>query len=97
MVKRLKRISPLQMGKFLGIFYALFSLLIIPFFILGAVVSAFAPHSHGGNLQAGIGLGVGLILAVLAPIFYGFIFGALGALLYNLIASWVGGIEFEIE
>jgi hypothetical protein len=34
------------------------------------------------------------------PVFYGamgFVFGAIGALLYNLLAKWVGGFEFELE
>jgi hypothetical protein len=35
-----------------------------------------------------------------APVFYGamgFIMGAISALLYNLFAKWVGGIELEME
>jgi hypothetical protein len=27
----------------------------------------------------------------------GFVFTALGCLLYNLVASWIGGIEVELE
>jgi hypothetical protein len=33
-----------------------------------------------------------------APIFYGafsYVFVALGSVLYNVLAKWVGGIEFE--
>jgi uncharacterized protein YqgC (DUF456 family) len=94
-------VAPLQLGIVAGIFYALFSLIIVPFFLLVAVVSAFMPHNQqSGALQAGMGIGLGLLFAVLAPVLYGamgFIFGALGALLYNLIAGWTGGIEFEVE
>ena len=39
-------------------------------------------------------------VSVLAPVFYGvigFIFGALGALIYNIAAGFVGGVEFELE
>jgi len=34
------------------------------------------------------------------PFFYaalGFIFGVVGAFIYNLLAKWVGGIEVEVE
>lgn len=27
----------------------------------------------------------------------GFVFGAIGALIYNLVAKWVGGFELELE
>ena len=39
-------------------------------------------------------------MAIAAPIMYGlmgFVMGAIGALIYNLIAGWVGGIEMELE
>ena len=101
MTKKLKRIAPLQLGIVSGVFYALFSLIIVPFFILIAVASAFAPHPQGaGAMQMGMGIGMGLFFAVLAPIMYGamgFIFGALAGLVYNLVASWTGGIEFVTE
>jgi len=51
-------------------------------------------------MQAGIGVGMGLVFAVLAPILYGamgFLVGALAGLVYNLVAKWTGGIEFEVE
>jgi len=39
-------------------------------------------------------------MLIILPIFYGvvgFIAGAIGAALYNLIAGMVGGIEIEVE
>src|SRR5579864_9003241 len=42
---------------------------------------------------------VGIVLAVLMPVLYGvtgFVSGAIGALLYNLLAKWVGGFELEL-
>ena len=38
--------------------------------------------------------------AILAPFLYaamGFVFGAIGAFIYNLVAKWIGGIEVEVE
>jgi len=101
MNRKLKRIDPLQLGIVAGVFYALFSLIIVPIFILIAVVAAFAPqHGQSGAMQAGLGVGMAAVFAVLAPIMYGamgFIFGALGGLIYNLVARWTGGIAFEVE
>ena len=42
----------------------------------------------------------GVGFAVVAPLMYavmGFVSGVIGALLYNLVAKWVGGIEVEVE
>jgi hypothetical protein len=101
MTKKLKRISPLQLGIVAGVFYALISLIIVPFFVLMAIVTTFAPHPQGsGAMQAGLGVGFALGLAVMAPIMYGamgFLFGALSGLVYNLVARWTGGIEFVVE
>ena len=38
--------------------------------------------------------------AIFVPVIYavmGFVSGALGAVIYNLVAKWVGGIEVEVE
>jgi len=101
MTRKLKRIAPLQLGIVAGVFYALMSLIIVPIFLLIAVAAAFAPHTEGsGAMQAGIGVGMGIVFAILAPIIYGamgFLFGALAGLIYNLVAKWTGGIEFVVE
>jgi hypothetical protein len=42
----------------------------------------------------------GIGFAALMPVLYGavgFVGGAIGALLYNLFAKWVGGFELQIE
>lgn len=92
MTRKLKRIAPLQLGIVAGVFYALISLIIVQIFVLIAIASAFAPHTGGlGAMQAGIGVGMGLFFAVLAPIMY----GAMGFILarspaWSLI-SWQSG------
>jgi hypothetical protein len=43
---------------------------------------------------------MGFGLLIFAPILYaamGFLTGLIGALVYNLAASWLGGIEVEVE
>jgi len=42
----------------------------------------------------------GAAAIIILPIMYGifgFIGGAIGAWIYNLVAGWIGGIEIELE
>jgi hypothetical protein len=99
MPKRLKRIAPVKFGIVLGIFYGLISLVIVPFFLLAIIIPSFAP-THEGAMQQGLTTGLGLVFCILLPVFYavfGGLFGMLAAWLYNVVASWTGGIEFEVE
>jgi hypothetical protein len=93
--KRIKRFAPLQLGKMLAILYGIMGLIFIPFFLLMTLVAAHMPAQQRVGLLA---FGAGF--AVFVPIIYaamGFVFGALGALIYNLVAKWIGGIEVEVE
>lgn len=93
--RRIKRIAPLQLGKMLAILYGIMGLLFIPFLLL---VTAFASQMPGQQRVGFMALGAGF--AVFFPLIYaamGFVFGVLGALIYNLVAKWVGGIEVEVE
>lgn len=88
MKKTITRIGPLSAAKVMALLYFLIS---IPFMLIMAVVSLFAPA--GGDR-------IGIVMIILVPIFYalfGFIFTLIGAWLYNLIASVVGGIEYTSE
>lgn len=87
MRKRISRIAPVQLGKISAVFYAILS---IPLALFFGIVSAFSPSQDAMPL--------GMLIAI--PIVYivaGFVFMALGALLYNVIVRWTGGIEFESE
>ncbi|MFT3870134.1 MAG: hypothetical protein QM715_16930 [Nibricoccus sp.] len=93
--RRIKRIAPLQLGKMLGILYGIMGLLFLPFFLLmGVLSSQLPPDQRAGMMFFGVGF------ALFAPVMYavmGFITGALGALVYNVVAKWIGGIEVEVE
>jgi hypothetical protein len=78
----IKRIGVLQAAKFMAVVYLALSLLFTIFLVAVGVGS--------------ISFGRILLQILLAPIF-GFIFAAIGCLLYNLIASKMGGIEIELE
>jgi len=44
--------------------------------------------------------GLGIYAIILVPIMYaaiGFVGGAISALLYNVLAKWVGGVKLEIK
>ena len=91
----IKSVGVLSVAKIMGLMYACMGLIFAPLFLLiGLLASAAGQHN---NPLAGI-FSIGL--AVLFPLIYGvigFIAGAIGALLYNLFARWVGGFELEIE
>jgi len=91
---KLTKIGVLSLAKFQAVMMALIGL------------AAGIIYSFGGAIYDifTIGLNEGTALAFLAllgmPIMfaaYGFIIGALGAFLYNLVAEWLGGIEIDIE
>jgi len=93
--RRIKRIAPLQLGKMLAILYGIMGLLFIPFFLVMSAVSSQMPPEHRVGMMA---FGIGFAIA--APFLYaamGFVFGALGALIYNVVARWIGGVEVEVE
>ncbi len=95
-----RRIGVLSAGKMSGILGLLLGLIIgliygLIFMMVGVV--GLAGRNGPG---AGIGIGLGLGFIILMPIVYGmmsFIFGMIYALIYNLAAGAVGGIELELE
>lgn len=95
MTRRIKRITPLQLGKILAVLYGVGGLLAAPVFLLIGL----AGSASGQNTAVPAVLG-GVVGAVLAPVIYaimGFLIGVVGAFVYNLVAGWLGGIEVEVE
>ena len=97
---KLKRIAPLQAGKMLAVFYGLLSLVFVPFMMLFMFVASLAARQaeHPAPLPFMFGMGMGFVIFL--PLVYagmGFIFGALGAWIYNLVAKWIGGFELDFE
>jgi hypothetical protein len=77
------------------IFGVLYGLGIILF---GAMMMGSAGKDAG--MAGGGAIVMGIIMMIAIPIIYGimmFIAGAIGALLYNLFAGMVGGIEINVE
>jgi hypothetical protein len=87
-------------GMIVGMVYGLISLIFVPFFVLMIGLSTMAQVASGQSQHAGLGIVGGILMMIFLPIFYtvlGGLFGMLGAFLYNLVAGWIGGIEFEVE
>jgi hypothetical protein len=90
-----KSFGVMSVAKIMGVLYACMGLLFAPFFLLVGLLGSMAGQQN--SPFAGI---VGVVVAILLPFFYGvlgFIGGAIGALLYNLLSKWVGGFEVEVE
>ena len=92
-VAKMQGVMGLVIGLIIGVIYGL---IIIAYSLLGASILK-------GNSSLAVGGGgvvVGIIAMIAIPIIYGiigFIGGAIGALLYNLFAGMVGGVEIEVE
>jgi hypothetical protein len=79
------------LGLILGICMALFSM-------VAGSLSSMAGGQASAARAFGFGMGIGAI--IIFPILYGVIggiFAAIGAVIYNLVAGWVGGLEVDIS
>ena len=92
----LRRIGPASAFKIGLVSYAFVGFIAGVFCSLIALTGAsFAPHAHLPFAPV-----IGLFAVILCPIVYGIIGGiaaVISALIYNLSASWVGGVEVEIN
>ncbi len=89
----LKRVGPFSCAKISAVLYGLMGLIVGFLFSLIALVGA----AIGGSGSSAL-FGVGAV--IILPILYGglgFVGGALMAWLFNLVASWIGGLEVEFE
>ena len=92
---RLRSVDVISCAKIYGILHMAIGVLIgLLFVLIGLIGFAAAPGQQKFGM---IGM---LIFAALSPFLYGalgFVFGAIAALLYNWVASAIGGIQMELE
>jgi hypothetical protein len=92
-----RRIGPGSAFKVGLVLYGIMGLLIgIIFAAVSMLGGALAPPAETGMFRMFFGAGAIVVL----PICYGVIggiSGALGAVIYNLVAGWVGGLEVDIS
>jgi hypothetical protein len=97
MVTRLRRINPVQFALVTAILYAILT------FIIALLILPFGGFMSGVGQSPAMrmfGAGIGAVMVVVMPILYfiiAFVFGLIGAALYNLVAGWTGGIEITLE
>jgi hypothetical protein len=100
---RIRKLGILSVAKMYAAIMLVMSLIIsVPYglfimFFGGMMMSA---GGRGGLAAGGGSIVFGLLFMIGLPIMYGaigFVAGAIGALLYNLFAGMVGGIEIEVE
>jgi hypothetical protein len=90
----IQSVGVFSVAKIMGLIYAAMGLIIMPFLLLAAVFGSMASVKN-----APLSGMFGIVFAVMAPVLYGamgFVCGAIGAGLYNLLAKWVGGIEVSV-
>ena len=102
----IRRVGVLSIAKIEGFLMFIVGLIIgviygLTVIIFGAVImSALAQRGEGQVLGGVSTIVVGILIMIVVSIFYGvmgFIGGAIGALIYNIAAGIVGGIELELE
>jgi hypothetical protein len=84
---RLKRFGIHPTALIVAILYFVLAVVFVPFFYL-------ASRSIPGGSQ------LPAIVLVIGPVLYGifgYVFSAIGCWLYNLVASWTGGIALTLE
>jgi len=95
----LKRLGVMSVAKLEAVVFAVVGLIEgILFAIISSIISSVAGLVGIGGM--GSVLGFGSLSIVIFPIAFGiigFIAGAIGAFLYNLITGWIGGIEIDLE
>lgn len=101
---RIRKVGILSLAKIYAAMFFVMSLLIaIPyglFIIIFALIGAGNASGDAAFMLGGGGIVIGIVVMIALPVTYGvmgFIGGALGALVYNIFAGIVGGIEIEVE
>lgn len=93
----LKNIGVMSLAKILGAIYGVIGFIAGFFlFLIMGVAGGVAGFGQGGGMMIGAGLLMWVFYAVAFAI-VGFVGGAIQAILYNVFAEKVGGVEVEIS
>lgn len=90
----LKKIDVLSVAKLEGLLLAIIGL------IIGIIVAIISVTIGAMTSLGSMGAGYGILAIIIMPIYLGvmgFVVGAVGAFLYNIVAGWIGGIKLEFE
>ena len=101
MPKVIREVGVLSVGKVAGIVYASIGLIVVVLVALVSVLGGFAGLlNEGGAAQGFVALFLGVGAVFVLPIFYGLLGSLVGmfvAVIYNVAARVVGGIEVTID
>jgi hypothetical protein len=86
----IKRIDPMSFAKLNGVMYAAIGL------ILGLFFALVGRGFGAGGMMGSFGMAAIIVLPIIYGVF-GFVATAIFAMIYNLVAGWVGGIKLEVE
>jgi hypothetical protein len=95
----IKRFDPMSVGKLSGLTYLVLGLFFGVIFALMSLVGAGLGAAASGSNQPWFGALFGVGAVIFFPIFYGilgFLSGLIGAVIYNVVAGWIGGIQVEL-
>jgi hypothetical protein len=93
---RLKSVGVMSVAKIAALMYGGLALILVPLFLLVAVVMSFFPQGTPDQPSAI----TFVAFAVVSPFLYagmGFIVGAITGFAYNIVARWVGGLELHFD
>jgi hypothetical protein len=100
-MKTIKKFEPLSVMKIAGVCYAGMGFLEGALFSVIFLIVPFAPIPAGGTpFPHWLGVLFGGLAIVFFPIFFGIIgalMAGLGAVIYNVSARYLGGIQVEVE
>lgn len=93
----LKRIDPLAAGKVLACLYLVLGVLQSAYIgVMFTLIDRRFGRVNGVNGAPMIVAGMLILAAPVIMVIIGFVSGVLGSILYNWVAQWTGGLEFEL-
>jgi hypothetical protein len=93
----IKRVGPVSCAKVVAALYVIVGIAIGGLISLGSMAGGMASEVPW---MAGIGAAIGIAAIIVLPLVYGilgFVTTLIGAWLYNIAASIVGGIEIDVQ
>jgi hypothetical protein len=98
---RIRRFGVVRLANVFALMYVVIvAIIAVPILLILLPMSVAVPQGRTGGVPAAGILAGGVLITLLAMVFYGifaWIFGALFALAYNLASRWTGGIEVEVD
>lgn len=95
-MRELKRIDPFSTAKIAGVIYLIITaVILIPFSLIMMFFMTSGSFGLSGNES--IFGGTMLLFLPIAYAVIGYLATLLSCAIYNLVASWVGGIKYEVK